>query len=912
MSLSLYIKDLKEISNKDVEVVGNKAANLACLLRNGFKIPDGFVLTTSAYQEFLQFNDLEMKIHEFLSKIDHYNAESLERQAEEIRNAIVKGTIPPSIEAMVKQVLKNRKFSEVAVRSSAIAEDLPKASFAGQYDTYLNLKSVEQVLLHLKKCYASAWTARAISYRHAHQIPQEKVKLASIIQKMIPARCAGLLFTMNPMTFKTHEMIVESNFGLGESIVGGTCCPDQYIVERKKSKKGKDTFRILNKRIGNKNIAIIPKNTENEHGTEVIHLTEEENKTSSLTTSQILELARMGVKIEKIFNGIPQDIEWAIDERNNFIPLQARPITILKKPEHSKQEAIMWSRGYSDDYWNDNVSPLYFELLGDPLTKIVNMELNSIMGYKRMDKRLLKLFKAHVYFNLNVLKNKVENEIPKLMRNKDLLNYFPEGKGSFGKETIKDLPFHALRRIVAELRIMIHDPNGSITKTNQVYENWSKEEFVPFCRSLDQRFEKIKNKKDVNALLDLASALEEKMITHFRLIRYGIPVHNIGMNLLVQYLLTKFLSKEECNQYYPILISGLKNKLTETNEKIHELASFINVHPALKKKMRELPSDSIYSYLLSEKDSSFQAFLKKFNDFLELFGDRGFTREIYYPRWREPPMTNLFDILKSLISEEWDDLEKLKLKKEKRQKLIENLVESKIRSQRLGFLKWKIFSTILNFSRTYINFRENQRFNLDRWITKNRKIFLAIGNMFKEQGIIDTEEKIFFFKKQEIKKVAKRTLTEQQLKKLITNIERRYEQFKQNENILPSKFLLGSREFNDVLQHEFHDTVFQGIPASQGLITARVRILNEINQLSKVKKGEILVVSRTDPGWTPVFSMIGGLITETGGILSHGAVVSREYGIPAVTNIENACKIFQTGQLVLLNGQEGTVKILDE
>ncbi|MHA1763200.1 MAG: PEP/pyruvate-binding domain-containing protein, partial [Promethearchaeota archaeon] len=737
MNNSMYVKDLREISNNDVEVVGNKAANLAHLLRNGFKIPEGFVLTTRVHEKFLQFNDLEKTIKEALSRVDYNRADSLEHQAETIRNAIENGKIPSSIEAAVRQELEFKKFQEIAVRSSSIAEDLPTASFAGQYDTYLNLKSIEQVLVHLKKCYASAWTTRAISYRCNNKIPQEKVKLALIIQKMIPAKRAGLLFTMNPITFNKNEIVVESNFGLGESIVGGTCCPDQYIIERQTPRKGKATFKILNKRIGNKNIAIIPKCSENEYGTEVINLSEEENKMSSLTMSQILKLAQMGVKIEKIFNGIPQDIEWAIDERNKIIPLQSRPITILGKPEKVEHEEIMWSRGYSDDYWNDNVTPLYFELLGDPLTKIVNMELNSIMGYKKMDRRLLELFKAHVYFNLNVLKKKVENEIPKLMRNEDLLNYFPEGEGPFGKETIKNLPFHALKRIVAEFRIMIHDPNGSITKTNQVYEQWSNEEFTPFCHSLDQQFEVIRNKKDVNALLDLASSLEKKMITHFRLIRYGIPVHNIGMNLLVQYLLTKFLSKEACRQYYPILISGLNNKLTETNEKIHELANFINLHPSLKKKMIELPSDLIYSYLLSEKESIVQEFLNKFNDFLKEFGDRGFTREIYYPRWREPPMTYLFDILKSLVSEEGETLEKIKTKKEKRQKLIERLVESKIYAQRFGFLKWKIFSTILNFSRIYINFRENQRFNLDRWITRNRKIFLEIGTIFKEQGIIN-------------------------------------------------------------------------------------------------------------------------------------------------------------------------------
>lgn len=900
-----FLISLSQITSNQLEVVGSKAANLAHLLKGGYPVPEGFVITTMAYEAFLTQNNLEKIIENSLKQINYDDPQSLKEQSRLIQNAFEKAIFPIQIEKQIKNGYLQKGLEKVAVRSSATAEDLPKSSFAGQYDTYLNLKSPNQVMDHVKKCYASLWTKRAMAYRYANNIPHDKVKIAVITQSMVPAKCAGLLFTMNPISFNEKEIVIESNYGLGESIVSGKCCPDQYTLLRG-GKKGKVSFVVMNQRIGTKNICIEPKKNLNEHGVDLIQLSEEKSKSSSLEYEQLLHLAEIGVHIEQIFNGIPQDIEWAIDENDQIIPLQSRPITILKSK--AVPDDVIWSRGYSDDYWNDNVTPLYFELLGDQLTKVVNIELNSIMGYKKMDANLLKLFRAHVYFNLKVLKKKVENEIPSLMRNNDLLNYFPEGSGPYGKETVKKLPFHVIQRIVAELRIMLFDPNGSITKTADVYDEWTKKEFVPYLKTFDEKLKKISASGDMKLLIELARELDEVMVSHFRLVRYGIPVHNIGMNLLVQYLMMKFLGKKRCQKYYPILISGLNNKLTETNEQVHYLASIVNAKPKLKKLILENPSNSIYKLIISENDPEIKNFVNIFKDFLEKFGDRGFTRETYYPRWKEPPMTNLFDILKSLITDEWEELEKLKEKNIRKKFLIERYVKSKIRSQKLGFLKWKILSIILNFSRRYIIFRENQRFNLDRWISRNRNIYLEIGKLLRNTGLIDIDNKVFFLWKKEIEKIAKEKYNNKQMEQLSLRIEKRFIDFKQNENILPPKFLVGSREFNDTLQFDFNSNIFYGIPASQGYFKGKVRVLNDIDEISSVKKGEILIVPRTDPGWTPVFSKIGGLITETGGVLSHGAVVSREYGIPAVTNITNACRIFTTGQSLILNGYEGIVK----
>jgi len=721
---------------------------------------------------------------------------------------------------------------------------------------------------------------------------------------MIDAKASGVLFTANPITNNVSEILIESNFGLGESLVSGHINPDQYVVQ-KIAKRGKNEYSISSIKIGRKEFAVYPKIAKTDFGVETVHFSDQKSKESSLSNDNILALANIGHKIELMFGGKPQDIEWALDRDNQIYILQSRPITTLNKKKKGRE--ITWSRGYSDDYWNDPVTPLFFEILGDNLTKIVNIELNSIMGYKSIEKNLLKLHKGHVYFNLQVLRQKVENEIPKMMRNEDILNYFPDGYGHYGKENVLNLPFHLKKRVIAELRIMFHDPNGGITKTAKAYEEWKRTIFNPFCVNFDIKFMKIKENGDKIELLSLVDDLEDIMIPHFRLIRYGIPVHNIGMNLLTQYLINRFLGEKALKQYYPVLISGLRNKLTETNDGINSLINTINKNTHLQTIIQQNSSEKIYNTILNDKNLQTKDFLNDLEDFLKNFGDRGFTREPYYPRWKEKPMVHIFNILKSLSLEGRSENKKKKIPDHDTRENIEKLVESKIRSQRFGFLKWKIFSTILKISRIYIIFRENQRFNLDRWITRYRMVFLEIGKLLLEEEFLKESSDIFFLRKIEVEQLLRQKLKKSEFPKLKEEISRRKSTFLKYENEVPPKFIKGMHEFDDVFKYSDDSELFKGIPASPGIFEGKIHIIPLIDQISTVRADEILVVPRTDPGWTPVFSKIGGLITETGGILSHGAVVSREYSIPAVTNIPNACKIFKNGQVVTINGYDGTI-----
>lgn len=569
----------------------------------------------------------------------------------------------------------------------------------------------------------------------------------------------------------------------------------------------------------------------------------------------------------------------------------------------SAEDEVIWTRGYSDDYWNDPVSPLFFELLGDQLTQIVNVELNGIMGYSfpgdgKTDK-LLRLYHSHVYFNLEVLKRKVEYEIPPFVRNDDILNYFMDGSGPYGKQTMKKQPFKLSKRVLAEIRVMLYDGEGSITKTNSAYEKWSREKFEPFCQSFDSRIPKINLEGDQSALLELVRELDCLMIGHFRLVRYGIPVHNIGMNLIAQYLLGRFVGAEAA-EIYPVLISGLEHKTSEMNDRILRLASVIQSSTSAKSLILDTPSGQIYQLLKADDNPQLKEFKRELELFMRDFGVRGFTREPYYPRWNEAP-EYVFDILKSLVKDETPVKKEQKIE----QKLQTSKIERRIKKRPLGWFEWQLLSIILGYARKYIIFRENQRFNLDRWITMNRRIYMDIGRNLQKQGVLEEASDVFFLTKNEVRSVVAGNWTHEDQVRTLRAVSRRKEEFVKYENVTPAKFLQGSKELDEPEKN--NALVLHGIPASQGRLTGTIRVLNRIEDIGDVQTGEILVVPRTDPGWTPVFSKIGGLITETGGILWHGAVVSREYGIPAVTNIQNACQLLCNGQKVTIDGSKGII-----
>lgn len=333
----------EEVRKEDVSLVGGKNANLGEMMNAGIPVPPGFAITAYAYKEFITETRIAEKIYEIIKErvTDPNNPEQYEQASKEIRKLIEATPIPKEIENEIKKAYKqlSKKVGvtqlSVAVRSSATAEDLPDASFAGQQETYLNVYGEEDLLDKVRKCWSSLFTPRAIFYRTQKGFPHEKVLISVAVQKMVNARSAGVMFTINPVTGDNNQIIIEGNWGLGESVVSGSVNPDNFVVD-------KNNLKILDKRIATKNVEYI----RDQKTGRTIHadIPPERQNAPCLNDEEIIYLAKLAKRIEEHY-GKPQDIEWAIDRDINFpenvFIVQSRPETVWSlKGEKMKSEAI--------------------------------------------------------------------------------------------------------------------------------------------------------------------------------------------------------------------------------------------------------------------------------------------------------------------------------------------------------------------------------------------------------------------------------------------------------------------------------------------------------------------------------------------------------------------------------------------
>lgn len=867
-------QDVISLSAKgELAEIGGKARNLMDLLALGFPVPEGTVVSTIAYERFLDRDGLRTRIGEAINALDYGDALKVARCAESIRGWVMAQEFDRDLADRLRREMKVLDPEGLwAVRSSAIAEDLEKASFAGQQDTFLNV-TPEKVAEQVKRCWASYWNERAISYRHDNGIGHLDTGMAVIVQRMVNADSSGIMFTSDPVTGE-ERIIIESSWGLGESIASGLVTPDRFMCDANSGEVKEST-------ISSKMQAIFL----SPEGEKIVDVPEAERNRPSLTRGRVELVAKLGMRLHQQMKA-PQDIEWAAEGDRIYL-LQSRPITTIGG------DRTLWTRGYGDEYWADVTSPLFFSILGPWLTKYVNWEGSAIMGYHELtNKPLLRIHKGHVYFNAEVLEGMLVYN-PKFSRTKELLNYFPEKD----QARIANADTRMFRRVLAEVRISVLDRDGVILNTDKAYKKWAAG-FLEWAKDFDAR--DLTTVPD-ERLEDAAIELDGMVVKHYRLIRYGMVAHSIGMNMIVKRWLQDWLGDDK-GVLYSKVISGLKgNKTIETNIALNRLANVARADPYVKGKVLGLSSAEVLVQMRS--DALLSTYAQEFQSFLKEYGHRSHTREVYFPRWGEDPRL-VADIIRSLVSSPPVDLEELERRKIAEREQAEREILSRLRAVKMGYFKAGVFRLIMHFAQVYLMFRENQRYFLDHILYRERRIYMEYARRFLAHGWIQKEEDVFFLSREEIFALAKGQGTE-----ALDLIPERKHEFVSWKGELPPKFLKGNVEFDDTVKMVDNAAQLTGTSASPGVVSGPVRVVDSIENLSEVREGEILVTSNTDPGWTAVFSKIGGLITETGGILSHGAVVSREYGIPAVTAVKGATKIFITGQWITLDGNEGLIYI---
>ncbi|MDW5562921.1 MAG: PEP/pyruvate-binding domain-containing protein [Methanomassiliicoccus sp.] len=871
----VLIVPLDAVDEKNDAQVGGKAANLGKLIRGGFRVPPGIVVTVEVYDRYLG-GGVRERIGELLASLDPGDETSLEQTSARIRALFVGETDDGMAEAIDRAIGAIDPHALWSVRSSAVAEDLASASFAGQQDTYLNVGR-KDIMANVRRCWASYWNSRAIAYRHRAGVDQLGTGMAVVVQRMVNAHSSGIMFTSDPVSGRKDRMIVESSWGLGESIASGLVTPDRFICDKR-------TLRTVDKAISRKVTGIFL----SVEGSRSVNIEPDRQTAPSLTKGELAKVGRMGRRVEAHFHA-PQDVEWAIEGDEVFL-LQSRPITNL-----SEGSDILWTRAYGDEYWSDVTSPLFFSLLGELLTKYVNHEGSEIMGYWNLtDKELLKVHRGHIYFNASVLEE-VFTYNPKFSRTTELLNYFPQKD----QARIARADTRIVQRLWAEVRIAILDNEGTIFRTDKAYRRWA-EGFVRVSERLDSL--DLPSLSD-GQLYDEYLAYRQAGIKHYRLIRYGMVTHSIGTNLMVKQWLANWLD-DRSGVYYAKLISGLEdNKTLKTNIAIAKLARAARENPAVHEALTSGDRQGTLEAVRS--DPRLASFKNELEGFLRTYGHRSHTREMYFPRWADDP-TLVIDVVRALVTSEVGDLQKLERDRAREREEAEKEVLKSLGRLRFGFARKLIFRPVLSYAQIYLMFRENQRFYLDHMIYRWRKLFLEYGRRLAERGYLSDPTDVFFLSKEEVFELCARG------GEVKEKVEERRADFELCRDVLPPKFLRGDLEFDDTVVRGADTVRVTGVSASPGVATGRVRVVQNIEALPTVREGEIMVTSNTDPGWTAVFSKLGGLITETGGILSHGAVVSREYGIPAVTAVKDATSFFRTGQRVTLDGNDGTIYILEE
>lgn len=861
-----FIKHFSEIDDADLSSVGGKGLNLGKLTRVGFPVPNGFCVTTDAYR---------------------LSVQGLSAQNE---NSVRDIELPPELVAEIRTAREKLQTTTVAVRSSATAEDLAEASFAGQQDTFLNVTS-DELLDALKACWASLWSERAITYRQTQKITDEGLAIAVVIQEMCEADVSGVLFTVAP--FNENATIIESNWGLGESVVSGAITPDSFHVSR-------ETGEVLERNVATKREMVTAA------GVSEVVATQQD--VPSLTDAQLKELTQLGMQVETYY-GQPMDIEWALAD-GQFVLLQSRPITTPPERVHPaseidqaaiekvRQAEIQILEGYAevaDTIWcHYNLAEVLPAPL--PMTWAVMKEFMSGTGglgkaYRGLgfypSKRanndgILDLICGRIYVNLNREAELYFEDFPfahdfNALKQSPQKAMYAQARPDITKSRASfwlKLPLHIIRMSTAEMRLRQCRSDFDRLLTEEVFPEFQiaveAEREISYSDLTDTelvgKFEEWRAK----TLDDFApKALTATLLAGFSLQR---------LEAALQKCLDETAAKTLANR----LISGISGNLTvETNAKLWKVAT------------GDLP----------------------LTDFLKDYGHRAINEfELAQPRWREDT-TYLEQIVASFrsgeitspIQTDGETLEKhpseptlrpslSKDNDEKQQIEQHESVEKELTTlleNKTGLRKQ--IASELDLTRRYMPFRETAKFYLMLGYEQIRRALLELDCRYQLNG------GIFYFVPDELRQL----INGEVFSDVIAARKTKRELMLQIE--IPDVIFSDSLDQVGVRTSIEAVDTYTGVGVSAGVATGPARVLLTPIDARPSDRDYILVCPSTDPAWTPLFLHAAGLVMERGGILSHGAVVAREYGVPAVANIPNATRRITDGQMLRIDGNQGTI-----
>lgn len=876
--------------------VGGKGANLAKLARAGFPVPGGFLITTQAYQEFVQANHLADVIQSTLQGAKLDDPIALEALSAEIRQRFRDGIMPVALADIIRATYQQLGQPAVAVRSSATAEDLPEMSFAGQQDTYLNIIGEDALLQAVVNCWGSLWTARAIGYRSRNSIAQDEVALSVVVQEMVQSEASGVLFTANPLTGNRNETVIDATLGLGEALVSGQVEPDHYIVD---SRSG----RILQKTLGAKALTI---RGQAGGGTVTDHT--DASSRQALPDQVIEAVTKLGQQVAELY-GIPQDIEWGWAEGKLYL-LQARPITSLypiPKTDFPEPLQAYFSFGAIQGML-DPLTPL-----GQDAIRLIFAGGARLYGldYTLETQPLLVTAGERLWVRMTlVLRNRLGRNIIR-----KVLGVIEPSIGQAVEQllTEPDLANAGLPQRTTALRIgrFVRSLLPTLLRTMRSPDA----ERVAVQRLLESTLAQFQAKMNAAKSLSERVALLEAFIqTGFQ---FAVPQFIpriapglIAMNRLIAWADATLPATNNGHRRALEIARGLPNNVTtEMDLMLWQTAQTIRGDQnALAFMQQQEAALLAEQYLAGRLPHVAQ---RAVDAFLAQYGMRGLAEiDFGRPRWRENP-SQVMQMLQSYlqITDPTQSPAAVFARGEAAaQRVIDDLAAA-VRRQPNGAIKARLVYALAQRMRALTGLRESPKFFIINLFGIVREGLLQSGQELVAQGVLHRPDDLMFLHLKELQALAAGYLIN--WKALVAERRAIYDREKLR-NQIPRVLLSDGRAFYEGLRstNGDRDGVITGSPVSPGVVEGTVHVVFDPHD-AQLAPGEILVCPGTDPAWTPLFLAAGGLVMEVGGLMTHGSVVAREYGIPAVVGVHEATSRLKTGQRIRVDGSSGEIELVD-
>ncbi|MGD9405630.1 MAG: PEP/pyruvate-binding domain-containing protein [Anaerolineae bacterium] len=876
MALSLksseYVLSLADPA-ATLETVGGKGASLSRLVAAGLPVPDGFHVTTAAYRRFVIDNNLQPGILAALETADLAQPDTLDAASRTIGELFSNAQTPPNVASAIALAYASLAGTNpaVAVRSSATAEDLPDLSFAGQQDTFLNVEGYGAVLEAVKRCWASLWTARAIGYRTRHGIDPDGISLAAVVQLLVPAEAAGILFTANPVTGRRDQAVISAAWGLGEAVVGGLVTPDSITVD-------KASGTVVERVVADKRVMTARVNG----GTKEQAVPDALRRAPALDQETAAALVSLAVQIEELY-GMPMDIEWALADGALAI-VQARPITALPDEALAQELELPdewrmpdpkgpYMRGSIADFMPDPLTPLFVTMGVPAVNAGMQRTMVETIGSRTdaLDNYLTTINDyAYLYVSLGCrdwiwILGRMAPALPQLLRN--------------GERHWRDV---ARPRYVA------------------VRDRWQ-------VRSP----EKLTCVELLNGARELTAAMADYLT--------ALQVDAIGTAAGTEGLFTAIydrMVKREDDPTAATLLLGADSTPIQAEKALYDLAQWCRERQGLAAYVLETPAQELADRLDGDVPPGTDAgdwreWNQRFCDYLAKFGHSIYDLDFAKPLPADQPLP-LLETLKMFIRGEGTNPHERQQRSLARREEAVQMALSRVKG-----LKRRLFRWSLRWAQTFALVREDSIFDIGLGYPVLRRMLHELGCRLVEAGAIAEADDIYFLKLAEVEQGAAALDEDERPQSMTDRVQERRAVWRAETRLVPPQQLppkgrvmgIKTDAFMPVSADDQAQSLLKGVATSPGQVTASARILLGPEDFQQMQPGDILVAEMTTPAWTPLFAMAAGIVTDIGGPLSHGSIVAREYGIPAVLGTGVATRRIHSGQTITVDGSTGVVTL---